>query len=84
MKTANLIFKDGRIVAVPVQTEGWPPHIDYHFMVQEHAYVLKAGELSTPPVKEQTIRVFYYGMQYGVAAYVEALPFFLQHRDAQP
>jgi hypothetical protein len=60
-KYANLIFKTGVMLPVPVNTERWPPYIN-------HKMVLRGDDGSVSTLEMQ---FNYVGVQHGVGAYVE-------------
>jgi len=66
-KHAQLIFKDGRMLTVPVTADGWPAFID-HVDIRATGQVMRDATLA---VREKTIRFSYHGCQYGIGAYVE-------------
>lgn len=72
MKKANLFFKDGTILMVPVHSDRWPDTIDHQRFIHTGAPLLALTQDAPAPVTNIiTVRFYYYGVQDGVAAYVE-------------
>lgn len=72
-RTANLIFKNGTMVAYPVRGP-WPPFIDYRQAVRtgNPALLRPSSEPMKSDVEIRTIRFNYFSEGNGRAAYTEA------------
>jgi len=67
---ANLVFKDGHIVMVPVEGDRWPETINYKHYITSGPALLNES-VNTADIIYHTITFHYVGAQYGVGAYVE-------------